>query len=95
MLYSIQSNDDLEFDLIGHMDETPAYFDIIPGRLIDIKGQKSVLIHTPGCEKRHLTVTLTVTASAEMLPPFMIFKGKWKLKLTHPSGVAVAVHEKS
>ena len=62
--------------------------------MIDMKGQKSVLIHTTGCEKCHLTVTLTVTASGEMLPPFVIFKGKRKLKLTHPSGIMVAVQEK-
>ena len=76
------------------MDETPAYFDIVPGRTIDIKGQKSVLIRTTGCEKHHFTVTLTVTASGEMLQLFMIFKGKWKLKPTHSSGVVVAVQEK-
>ncbi len=93
-LYSIRSNDDFELELVGNMDETPAYFDIIPGRTIDAKGQKSVLIRTTGCEKRHLTVTLTVTASGTMLPPFVIFKGKRKLKLTHPSCVVVAVQEK-
>ena len=94
MLHSIHSNNDIKLDLIGNMDETPAYFDIVPGRTIDIKGQKSVLIHTTGCEKRHFTVTLTITASVEMLQLFVIFKGKRKLKPTHPSGVVVAVQEK-
>ena len=41
-----------------------------------------------------ITVTLTVTPSGEMLSPFVIFKDKWKLKLTHPSGVVVAVQDK-
>ena len=39
-------------------------------------------------------MTLTVTASGKMLPPFIVFEGKRPLKLTHPSGVVVCVQEK-
>ena len=38
-----------------YMDETPAYFDIVPGRTIDTKGQKSILI------------TLTVVAKSKYI----------------------------
>ncbi len=30
-LYSIRSNDGFELELVGNMDETSAYFDIVPG----------------------------------------------------------------
>ena len=40
MVYSSRLNDDFELELVGNMDGTPAYFDIIPGCTIDAKGQK-------------------------------------------------------
>ena len=92
--YRLRCQDDFEPVLIGNMDETPAYFDVVPGRTLDRKGQKSILLRTTGSEKRHLTVVLTVTASGDVLPPMVIFKGKQKLKLTHPDGVVVCVQEK-
>ena len=87
-------SEDFDEELIGNMDETPPFFDVVPGCTIDKIGRKSVLIQTTGRDKRHLTVTLTVTASGKMLPSFIVFKGKRPLKLTHPSGVVVCVQEK-
>ena len=51
-------------------------------------------MRTTGAEKRHVTLVLTVTASGEMLPPMVIFKGKRALKLDVPTGFVVAVQEK-
>ena len=68
-LYHLRCSKDFDEELIGNMDETPAYFDVVPGCTIDKIGRISVPIRTTGCEKRHLTVTLTVTASGKMLPP--------------------------
>ena len=61
---------------IGNMDETPVYFDLVPNKVVDRVGVKSCIVKTTGAEKRRITVTLTVTANGEMLPPFIIFKGK-------------------
>ncbi len=58
------------------MDETPLYFDIVPGRVLDTKGKKSVIVRTAGNEKRHLTVVLTVLSHGEVLPAVVIFKRK-------------------
>ena len=66
---------------IGNMDKTPVYFDLVPNKVVDRVGVKSCIIRTTGAEKRHITVALTVTANGEMLPPFIIFKGKRQPKL--------------
>ena len=81
--------------LIGNMDETPAYFNLVPNQSIDRVGAKSCIIWTTGAEKRHITIVLTVTASGSMLPPMIIFKGKRKLKLRAPEEILVRVQSKA
>ena len=71
-----------KFEMIGNMDETPLYFDVVPNRIIDKKGKKSITVRTTGSEKRHLTVTLCVTHEGEVLPGLVIFKGKRPLDIT-------------
>ncbi len=66
---------------IGNMDETPVYFDLVPNKVVDRVGVRSCIVRTTGAEKRHITVALTVTANGEMLPPFIIFKGKRQPRL--------------
>ena len=66
---------------IGNMDETTVYFDLVPDRVVDTIGVKSVLVNSTGGEKRHITVALTVTANGEIPTPFIIFKGKRQPKL--------------
>ncbi len=65
-----------KFEVVGNMDETPLYFDVVPGRVLDKKGKKSVVVRTTGNEKRLLTVVLTVLVHGEVLPALAIFKGK-------------------
>ena len=82
-------------ELIGNMDETSMYFDMASNTTIEKKGTKSVSIRTTGAEKRHLTVVLAASADGSMLPPFVIFKGKRKLKnLSVPRGWVVTVQQK-
>ncbi len=64
------------------MDETPLYFDVVPNRVLDKKGKKSIIVRTTGSEKRHLTVTLCVTHEGDVLPGLVIFKGKRPLDIT-------------
>ena len=62
--------------LIGHIDETLVFFDMMPEKSLVQKGQKSVTIRASGSEKRHVTVVLTVAADGFILPPMIIFWGK-------------------
>ena len=39
---SIRSRTDINYDLLGNMDETPVFFDIVPGKTIEVKGKKTV-----------------------------------------------------
>ena len=69
-----QKNHPMSF--IGNMDETPVYFHLVLSKVVDKNEVKSCIVKTTGADKRHITVTLTVTANGEMLAPFIIFKGK-------------------
>ena len=57
------------------MDETPVYFDIVPGKTIECKGMKTVKVRTTGLKKRHITMVFGCTAVGHFLPPIIIFKG--------------------
>ena len=84
--FVVEKREEDEFDdnLINNMDETPVYFDLVPGKTVNEKGAKSVLIQTTGNEKRHYMVVLAVSANGDVLPPMIIFKGKWALKFDFP-----------
>lgn len=75
------------------MDETSFFFDVVPNRVIAGKGAKSIVVHTTGSEKRHLTATLSVTTEGEVWPSLVIFKGKRPLNIRE-DGVFVRVQEK-
>ena len=70
------------------------YFDVVPTKIADQKGVKSVQVRTTGSEKHHNTVALACTAASDMLPQMIIFKGKRLLKLTSPPGYVIANQEK-
>ena len=80
--------------MIVNMDETPVYFDLLPGKTANQKGDKSVLLPTTGSEKRYFTCVLAVSADGTVLPSMIIFKGKRELKLDYPAGWIVTVQEK-
>ena len=62
--------------MIGTMNETPAYFDLVPGKTIHRADVKSCVIRSTGADKRHVTVVLTVQLTAQRYPPMVILKGK-------------------
>ncbi len=95
---SIRSRTDIDYRLLGNMDETPVYFDIVPGKTLEVRGKKTVKVRTTGSEKRHITVVLACTACGDMMPPMIIFKGKTKRSikgLEAPEGVIVAYQKKA
>lgn len=84
-----------EYDYIINMDETPAYFDVVPSKTVDITGKKTIKIRTTGSDKRHLTVILAVSSCGSLLPAIVIFKGKRELRdIRTPTNVLVRVQEK-
>ena len=71
----VRENGDFPYELIANMDETPAYFDVVPSKTVDKKGKKSIIVRTTKSEKRHITAVLSCIATGDMLPPMIIFKG--------------------
>ena len=86
------------FSLIGNMNETPVFFDMVPLKCIAAKGTKECMVLTLGGEKKHLTVVLSAAGDGKMLPPMIIFKGKTDRTfsdLNIPAGFIVKTKEKA
>ena len=62
-------------EMIGNMDKTPLYFNMIPSRSLEKKGAKEVRVKSTGAQKRHITMVFACTGAGKMLPPMTIFKG--------------------
>lgn len=74
------------------------FFDMVPGKTIDVRGKKTIKVRTTGSEKRHITVVLACMASGEFLPPMVIFKGKTECpvqNLKYPEGFVIATQPKA
>ena len=72
--------------LVANMDETPAFFDMIPAKSICKTGSRECIVRTSGSE------------NGTMLPPMLIFKGKTDKtikKLRISEGFIVKTQEKS
>ena len=94
---SIFENSDFPLDYVCNMDETPVFHDLVPSKVVDSKGKKTINVRTTASEKNRVTVTLCCTASGEMLSPFVVFKGKTKRgikKVSVPHGVVCTTQAK-
>lgn len=95
---SIFGSSDYPLEFVCNMDETPVFLDLVPNRVVDKKGKKTINVRTTGSEKNRITVTLCCTASGKMLPPFVVFKGKTKRtlkKVSIPHGVVCTTQQKA
>ena len=95
---SIFDNGDYPLDYVFNMDETPVFLDLLPGKVIDKKGKKTINVRTTGSDKNRITATLCCAASGKMLPSFVIFKGKTirpLKKVTVPTGVVCSTQSKA
>ena len=84
--------------LVANMDETPAFFDMIPAKSICKTGSRECIVRTSGSEKKHVTAVVSAAADGTMLPPMLIFKGKTDKtikKLRIPEGFIVKTQENS
>ena len=80
------------------MDETPAFFDMIPVKSICKTGSKECIAWTSNCEKKPVTTVLPATADGKMLPPMIKFKvttEKTILELLVPEGFVIKTQEKA
>jgi hypothetical protein len=80
------------------MDETPVYLDLLPSKIVDKKGKKTISVRTTASEKNRVTATLCCTAFGKMLTLFVIFKGKTKRalkKINVPQGIARSTQAKA
>jgi hypothetical protein len=59
---------------IANMDEVPVFWDMIPDKTLEEKGQKQVTIIKTNKIKVRLTVALCCFADGKKLPPYIIFK---------------------
>lgn len=72
---NLRQNGKYSKEMIGNMDKTPLYFDMIPSRSLEKRGAKEVPVKSTGAQKRHITVVLACTGAGKTLPPMIIFKG--------------------
>ena len=93
----IRDNSDYPFEYICNMDETPVFLDLVPNKVVDRKGKKTIHVRTTSSEKNRITAALCCTAAGKLLLPFVIFKGKTKRplkKVKIPSGAVCTTQER-
>ena len=62
--------------LIGNLDETPIFFNMIENRTVSFKGLKTVTIKTQNQDKCRCSVLLAITADGNKLPRLILFMAK-------------------
>ena len=72
----VRENGDFPYQLIANMDETPVYFDLVPSKTIDVRGKKSIRVHTTKSDKKHITAVLSCAATGDILPPMIILNNQ-------------------
>ena len=72
---TVRENGKYPKEMIGNMDETPLYFDMIPSQSLEKRGAKEVRVKSTGAQKQQITVVLACTGAGKTLPPVIIFKG--------------------
>ena len=91
----IRESGDFPYELIGNMDETPAYLDMVPSRTLDVKGKKTIKVKTTKSEKCRVTAVLSCVAVGNMLPPMVIFKGTTHRCINKVTGSNVCYQKKA
>lgn len=59
---------------IGNVNQILGYLEMLADSTINATEDKTVCIHTCGCEKQRCTVIFTLFASEKKLQPFCVFK---------------------
>ena len=69
-------------ELICNIDETPLIFNLVPNKVVAMKGAKSVIVKTIGQEKVYCTILLGKLSNRNILSPKIVFKGNKEGKLS-------------
>ena len=56
-------------------------FNLVPNKVVSMKGEKIVIVKTMGKEKIHCTVLLGILTNGSKLPPLIVFKRNKEGKL--------------
>jgi len=79
---------------IINMDQTPVFFSMHPKKMLEILGNKTIIIgiSTSTNDTRHSTAALTITAAGDQLVPMVVYQGaengtikKRELQHHHPT----------
>ena len=62
-------------DLICNIEETPLTFNLVPNKVMAMKGAKSVIVKTIGQEKVYCTILLGILSNRNILSLIIVFKG--------------------
>ncbi|KAL1437292.1 hypothetical protein MTO96_001358 [Rhipicephalus appendiculatus] len=89
----VESHNVLHSHIIN-MDEVPLTFDILVGRTVTEKGEKTVTLRTTGHERSHFTVVRACCTDRTKLPPMVIFKRKTMPKESFPPGTVIETNKK-
>ena len=58
------------------MDQMPVYFSMMPKRMLEVIGIKTVHIQTTANDTKHATVAMMIAADGTILPSTIVFKRK-------------------
>ncbi len=91
----------LDPDHIINMDQTPIPFSFHSSRTLEKIGTRTIHVSASTAETKRATLAVTVSASGNLLPPFLIFKGKTGGRIartefqTYPEGCFYACQDKA
>ena len=82
---------------IINMDQTPVFFSMLPRTTLEAVGARTVNVRVCKNASARITAAVSVTASGDMLSPFLVFKGKpggriekREFPTFHPGGIYCA-----
>ena len=56
-----------------NMDETPAFYDMIPAKSTSKTSSKDYVVSTSSCERKHVIIVLWAIADGKLLPPMIFY----------------------
>ena len=56
-----------------NMDETPAFYDMIPAKSTSKTGSKEYIVSTSSCQRKHVIIVLWAIVDGKLLPPMIFY----------------------
>jgi transposase-like protein len=86
---------------VMNMDQTPVFFSMSDGTTLEVEGSRTVNARSSCGSTMRVSVAVTITASGEVLPTFIVFKGKPNGRIaqrefaSYPNGSFYACQERA